>query len=133
VLYRAGGDSEKVEKEMVAAFREMGKQMKVQSLAVDAVPVLYNADSVANDLATAGASVVYITPGLEAEVGKIHAAALVRKAPTICSDRNLVKQGVAMGVFLNKSKAGIAVNVKIARELGMDLDSTLFTVAEVFK
>jgi hypothetical protein len=133
VLYKAGGESEKVSKEMVAAFREMSKQIKVQDLAVEAVPVLFNPDSLAADLASAAVNVVYITPGLETEMSKIHAAALARKAPTLCSDRNLVKQGVAIGVFLNKTKTGIAVNVKIARELGMDLDSSLFTVAEVFK
>ncbi len=133
VIYKEGGDSEKVEKEMVAAFRDMSKQLKVQDMPIEAVAVLYKADSFASDLESAGVNVIYMTPGMEGDLAKIHAAAVARKAPTLCSDRNVVKQGVAMGVFLNKTKAGIAVNVKVARELGMDLDSALFSVAEVFK
>src|SRR6185369_16838806 len=41
VLYIPGGDSEKVEKEMVAAFRDMAKQLKIQGLPVDVVAIPY--------------------------------------------------------------------------------------------
>ena len=133
VLYIPGGDSEKVEKEMVAAFRDMAKQLKIQGLPVDVVAIPYKADTLAADLASAGVNIVYVSPGLEGERAKIHAAAASRGAATICSDREMVKQGIAIGVFLKDKRAAIAVNIKAARALGMDLDSALFSVAEVFK
>jgi hypothetical protein len=133
VLYKDGGDSEKVEKEMVLAFRDMAKQLKIQGLPVEVVAIPYKVDTLAADLASAGVNIIYVSPGLESERAKIHVAATARGAATICSDRELVKQGVAIGVFLKDKKAAIAVNIKAARELGMDLDSALFSVAEVFK
>jgi hypothetical protein len=133
VLYAAGGESEKVEKEMVAAFRDMARQLKVQGLPVEVVAIPYKADTLAADLAGAGVNILYVAPGLEGERAKIQAAAVARHTPTICSDRELVRQGMAIGVFLKDKKAAIAVNIKAARELGMDLDSALFAVAEVFK
>jgi Asp-tRNA(Asn)/Glu-tRNA(Gln) amidotransferase A subunit family amidase len=133
VLYKDGGDSEKVEKEMVAAFRDMAKQLKVQGLPVEVVAIPYKADSLAADLASAGVNIIYVSTGLESEQARIQAAAAARHAPTICSDREMVRQGVAIGVFLKDKKAAIAVNIKAARALGMDLDSALFSVAEVFK
>jgi hypothetical protein len=133
VLYKDGGESERVEKEMVGAFRDMAKQLKIQGLPVDVVAIPYKPDTLAADLANAGVNIIYVSPGLEGERARIHAAAAARGAPTICSDRELVKQGIAIGVFLKDKKAAIAVNIKAARELGMDLDSALFSVAEVFK
>jgi hypothetical protein len=133
VIYRSGGESEKVQRDITAAFRDIGKRLKVQGLTVQPVPILHTSEGLAAQLNDAGVNVIYVTPGMDSDLAKIHAAAVPRRAPTLCSDRDLVMQGVALGVFFRDGKPVLAVNLKIARELGMEMESALFSVAEVFK
>jgi len=134
VVYLAGQEaSESVGKAMVSAFRQLGKEMKVRGMPVAVVALPFKPDTLGDDLAASNAAAIYIAPGLDAAIPVIHAAALLRKAPTLCGDQAQVKIGVAIGVHRRGKAAGITINLKVARALGMDLDSALFAVAEVLK
>ena len=78
---------------------------------------------------------MYLVPGFGAsDIDAIRTVAIGSRRPTMCSERKLVKRGkVALGVFRRDNRPGLAVHLKAAREVGMDLEANLFSVAEVFK
>jgi len=125
--------SETTGKIMDSSFREVGRGLKVRGMSVTVVSLAYQADTLAQDLAASNAAIVYVTPGLDRELAKIHAAAQQRHAATLCGDRAQVRNGVAIGVYLRGRSAAITINLRTARSLGMDLDSAVFAVAEVIK
>ena len=121
--------------DMNAAFRALSKKMKLQGRRFSAFTMPYEPGKLASTLNAKEVDAVYIAPGFDtAEIDAIRTVVVKSQRPTMCGERELVKRGkVALGVFLRDDRPGLAVHLQAAREVGMDMDATLFSVAEVFK
>lgn len=113
------------------AFISLSKKMKLQDLPIVVKTVSYKDSWPANDLTKVAA--VYVTPGLESRLSEIKTQAAKKSIATLCGDRDLAKQGIAIGVYVKGSSPGLTINLPSARASGMDLDSRLLAIAEVLK
>jgi hypothetical protein len=113
--------------EMKEALIALAKKTKVQDLPVVVKSVSYKDAWPSTELAKVAA--IYVTPGLESRLTEIRKHSI----PTLCGDRDLAKQGLAIGVYVKGSSPGLTINLASARAAGMDLDSRLLAIAEVLK
>ncbi len=84
-------------------------------------------------LTEARVSLLYVTPGLEGEVDGIGRACADAGIPAVSPVRSYVERGLAVGVVLKGDRAGILVNLPVARAEGMDLDPKLLSLSEVIR
>jgi hypothetical protein len=117
--------------EMRDALISLSKKVKVQDLPFVVKSVAYTNAWPTNDLAAA--SVVYVTRGLEGRLNEIRAQTVKHGIRTLCGDRDLARQGLAVAVYVNGTSPGLTINLAAARSAGMDLDSRLLAIAEVLK
>jgi S1-C subfamily serine protease len=125
--------SAKAEQEIRQAFEALGKP-EAQGL-----PLRLASHSL-KDIATLGpwltearVSLLYVTPGLEGEVDAISKACADAGIPAVSPVRSFVERGLAVGVILKSDRAGILVNLPVARAAGMDLDPKLLGLSEVIR
>lgn len=134
IVYRENSaDSERIRDGIQAAFQDRASRVQVQGKTVTVTAIPYDAKSLTKRLESAGATILYVTPGLEDQVGALAAAALTLKAPTLTGRRSLLDSGLAIAVVTNDDKPGIVINLPVARALGMDLDPNLLRLAELKK
>lgn len=134
IVYRPeSADSERIRDAMQGALQERIGKYSVQGLPASVTTVAFDAKLLLKRLQTAGATVLYLTPGLEDQVGAIGAAAQLLKAPTLTGRRSLLDAGIALAVVVNEDRPGIVVNLPVAKALGMDLDPNLLRLADVKK
>lgn len=132
VLYDASSDaSVRATNELREAFISLGKKMKVQDLPIVVKSVAYKDSWPSGELSKVAA--VYVTPGLEGRLPDIRSQAARHNIPTLCGDRELAKQGLAIAVYVKGSSPGLTINLPSARSSGMDLDTRLLAIAEVLK
>jgi ABC-type uncharacterized transport system substrate-binding protein len=132
LLYDPSSDaSVQAANEIKDAFIALSKKMKVQDLPIVVKSVAYKDSWPSNELSKVAA--VYVTPGLEGRLSDIRAQATKVKIPTLCGDRDLARQGLAIAVYVKGSSPGVTINLPSARAAGMDLDSRLLAIAEVLK
>jgi hypothetical protein len=112
------------------ALVSLSKKMKVQDLPIVVKSVAYK-DSWPGELSKVAA--VYVSPGLESRLGDIKSQSAKHNVPTLCGDRDLARQGLAIAAYVKGSSPGITINLASARAAGMDLDSRLLAIAEVLK
>lgn len=133
ILYRPEREeSERVRAGMQAAFIERAGRTPVQGMTLSVMPIACgDPKTLQKRLQDAGVTALYVTPGLEDVVGPIAAAASALKVPTLAGRRSLVDAGLAVAVVTRDETPAIAVNLPVAKALGMDLDTALLRLAEV--
>jgi len=124
-------DSERIRQVMQAAFQDRINKFNVQGMPASVTAVAFDPRLLTKRLQAAGATVLYITPGLEDHGGAVNAAAVALKAPTLTGRRSLLDAGLAIAVVTNEDKPSIVINLPVTKALGMDLDSNLLRLAEV--
>ena len=77
--------------------------------------------------------VVYVTEGLEAELGDVRDVVKQKKVATLCPVRAYVEEGLAIAVIAHKNRPQLVVNLPAARGAGMDLDPKVLQLAQVLK
>ncbi len=132
LLYDPGSSaSVQAAEDLRDAFISLSKKMKIQERAIVTKMVVYKDSWPSNELSKVAA--VYVTPGLENRLPEIRTQAARNSIPTLCGDRDLAKQGLAVAVYVKGSSPGLTINLRSARSMGMDLDSRLLAIAEVLK
>jgi hypothetical protein len=125
--------SVKAEQEIRQAFEALGKA-EAQGLPLRlASHSLKDVAALGPWLAEAHVSLLYVTPGLEGEVDAISKACAAAGIPAVSPVRSFVERGLAVGVILKSDRAGILVNLPVARATGMDLDPKLLGLSEVIR
>lgn len=84
-------------------------------------------------VAAESAQLVYLTPGMEAEMEGIAAALAGVQVITISTDGDQVDRGAVLGFELVSARPKIALNLGQARKQGLDFNSDLFRLARVVK
>jgi hypothetical protein len=131
VVARNDAAALKVQKGIVAGFTAVGRQVK--NLSVTTVPITYAADTFAAELVRSQANLIYVTPGMEANLPALLDIAQQSRIPTMCGDLILARQGVVIVVYNRAGKPGLGINVRAARNVGIAFDSALFSIAQVIK
>jgi YfiR/HmsC-like len=117
--------------EMKEALISLRQKVKVQELPIVVKSVPYKDAWPANDLAKV--AVVYVSRGLESKLNEIRTQTTKNGIRTLCGDRDLAKQGLAIAAYVKGSSPGITINLPAARSAGMDLDTRLLAISEVLK
>lgn len=117
--------------EMKEALISLRQKVKVQDLPIAVKSVPYKDSWPANELS--GVSVVYVARGLESRLSEIRTQSSRHSIRTLCGDRDLAKQGLAIAAYVKGSSPGLTINLPAARSAGMDLDSRLLAISEVLK
>lgn len=134
IVYReSNAESERIRDGIQAAFQERASRVQVQGKTVTVTTIPYDAKNLTKRLESAGATILYVTPGIDDQAGAVPAAALALKAPTLTGRRSLLDGGLAIAVVTNEDKPGIVINLPVAKALGMDLDPNLLRLAELKK
>lgn len=135
VLFRPG-DRGSVDRSatLVGAFEELSRAAVVGGLhvEVEGVPYRDGADLEAR-LAAIRPSLAYVDPGLAQAVPDITQASRRLRILTADGSRALVEAGIAIGLVANPGRAGLVVNLRAARQEGVDFDSALLAISEVLK
>lgn len=117
--------------EMKDALISLSKKVKVQEMPIVVKSVSYKDSWPTNELSSA--AVVYVARGLEARLSDIRTQTAKNSIRTLCGDRDLAKQGLAVAAYVKGSSPGLTINLPAARATGMDLDSRLLAISEVLK
>jgi hypothetical protein len=134
VAYLSGSrTSEQAQAEMVEAFREASAKFTIQGMAAQVVAVAVDPRNPRPMLEEAGATVVYLTPGLDGAMESVLEAAVALRAPTLCRFRSWVASGIAIGVGSLAGKPRIFINIKSARAASMQLSPELLGLADVLR
>lgn len=134
IIYRPElEESERARSLLQAAFQECANKARVQGMTLSVIAVAFDGKTLLKRLQAAGATVVYLTPGMDDVASVVGAAAQVLHAPTLTGRRSLLDAGMAVAVLLKEDRPGIVINLPVAKILGMDLDPNLLRLAEVKK
>jgi hypothetical protein len=117
--------------EIKEAFISLGKKMKVQDRPIVVKTVVYKDSWPSSELSKVAA--VYVAPGLETRLSEIRTQASKNSIPTLCGERDLAIQGLAIAVYVKGKSPGLTINLPSARATGMNLDTRLLSIAEVLK
>lgn len=132
LLYDPASDaSVQATNEIKEAFISLGKKMKVQDRPIVVKSVVYKDSWPSNEVSRVAA--VYVSPGLESRMSEIRTQASKNGIPTLCGERDLAIQGLAIAVYVKGSSPGLTINLPSARATGMNLDTRLLAIAEVLK
>jgi hypothetical protein len=116
---------------MTRAFRALSK-VKVQGMPLDTETLVYsNAQALAAALQSRGIDVLYVCPGLEAELAAIIEVARQRQVLTVASRPGFVSRGLSLGVFPIDERPTILVNLPASRAEGVEFSSDLLRLAKV--
>lgn len=131
VVVVGGSDGERTASQLGKALENVpdfaGKPAKVIVYKYTAAPALKSL------VASEGAQVVYLTPGLEAELATI--ASVFEGVPTITvtTDGDQVEKGAVLGFELASARPKIVLNLAQAKKQGLDFSSDLFRLARLIR
>ena len=77
--------------------------------------------------------VLYVAPGLGAELEEIRGVCAPKRVVTVTAVRDFVGRGLVAGIVLKGDRPGILVNLPAATAAGMDLDPKLLALSEVIR
>lgn len=101
---------------------------------VNAFRVPYNdAASAKNAIDGKKATVVYIAPGLESNIGEITQYSRSNKILTVAAQPDYVHKGVSVGVFLENNKPQMLINLASSRKEGANFSSSLLKLSKVLR
>jgi hypothetical protein len=95
--------------------------------------VFKDAASFGPSLASEAIDVLYLCPGLEANLAEIIELTRKRQVVTVGSREDYVKRGVALGVFLVNTRPTIMINLPASKIEGASFSSDLLRLATVIK
>jgi hypothetical protein len=116
--------SQQLQKQLTAGFE---KNFTVHGRAVEV-----HAFSLA-ELATAKPKLVYLTPGSAGEISAIIAVCEKHKILSVTGVPELMRNGVAVGLFPKAAGTQIVVNLDAARAGGADFESRFLRIVKVLK
>ena len=85
------------------------------------------------DEALRGVNVVYLTSGAKDCVRAVTAVTRKLRIASLASGRELVEQGVTIGVTIENARLKLLVNLRASKAEGLDLASQMLQLAEVIK
>ena len=130
VLYRE--DSHEVDPIRVA-FAEMGSG-GVQGVLVTAVAIRFESvGALLEVFEEERVTAVYIPQTLAGALSSIQQVTRARKLPSLSGGRQLVEQGVSIGVYLSEGMPRLIVNRRSAQVEGLDVSAELLGVSEVIR
>jgi hypothetical protein len=135
VVFRAGDRrSEEQGEGMAAAMAEVARQVVAAGLPVEVMTMPYRgaADFEAR-LEAAAPTCLYVCDALRPEVKEIARAARRHAALAASASREMVEDGLALGVVRSGLRWSLVVNISAAREEGVDLDAEFLEIAEVIR
>ena len=125
--------SEAMSTNMAKAFKGIGN-VKVQGLGIKVTQLTFTTGAaLAAAAAAQSIDVLYICPGLEADLPAIIEVTRKRRMVSIGSREEQVTRGLAIGVFPVDSKPTIVVNLPAAKSEGAAFSSDLLRLAKVLK
>jgi hypothetical protein len=125
--------SDELASTMGKAFRALGN-VKVQGLAVRATQLAYkDAAGLTAAIEAQGIDVLYVCPGLDAELMGIFEATRKLKVITMASRQEYVQRGLSLGVFSIDGKPTILVNLAASKSEGAAFGSDLLRLAKVIR
>jgi hypothetical protein len=122
------------EKDAVLAALGALKALKVKGLALGFQAVPYtDPASIATTLGGRRAAALYVCGGLASAVGPITGLAARSKIATMSGSEPFTRSGLAFAAIEKGGKGQIIVNLKAAKEQGLDLDASLLNLAIVLR
>jgi hypothetical protein len=116
---------------MARAFRSLSK-VKVQGMPLNTETLVYSTpQALGAVLQSRGIDVLYVCPGLEAELAAIIQVARQRQVLTVASRPEFVSRGLSLGVFPIEERPTILVNLPASRAEGAEFSSDLLRLAKV--
>jgi hypothetical protein len=134
VMARQGNSaSETSAAAMLKAWKGVGN-LKLAGLPLRVTAIAYkDTATFAPLLASEAIDVLYICPGLEANLAEIFDLTRKRRVVTVGSREDHVKKGAALGVFLVNNRPTIMVNLPASKTEGASFSSDLLRLATVIK
>ncbi len=133
VAFRPGDRrSEERRDEMVAALEEVSREVVALGLpiAVAALPY-HDAGDFESRLERQPPACVFVEASLESAVKDIARVAQHRHVLSIAGSREMAAAGVAIALVNRGRRAGVVVNLPVAKAEGADLDAALLAIADV--
>ena len=130
ILY--GNDSSEADA-MRLAFEEIGAD-GVQNLPVSALAIRFRTvPALLESFDAEGVTAVYVPESLTPALSSIQQVTRARGLPSLASGRELIEQGVSMGVFLSETGAKLIVNQRSMQIENIDLPAQVMAIAEVIR
>ena len=130
ILY--GNDSSEADA-MRLAFEEVGAD-GVQNLPVSALAIRFRTvPALLESFDAEGVTAVYVPESLTPALSSIQQVTRARGLPSLASGRELIEQGVSMGVFLSETGAKLIVNQRSMQIENIDLPAQVMAIAEVIR
>jgi hypothetical protein len=130
---RDHGPSEAAASTTTAAFKKV-ERLTVAGLPIQVVSLIFaGGPALEAAVGSHGIDVVYVCPGLDAELAAIMEITRKRRLVSIGGQENYLSRGLALGAFLYEGKPAVVINLPAARSEGSDFSSELLRVARVLK
>ncbi len=126
--------SERRADDIATSVSTLSQRGLVPDMRVEAFKVPFkNAASLETALTEKSASVVYVCPALEGEIEKIVERTQSRKLLTVGAKESYVVKGISFGVFLERNKPKMVVNLPSSLAEGAKFSSALLRLATVLR
>jgi hypothetical protein len=134
ILSKAGhGGSEAVGTAIARAFKDI-EHVKIAGLPLKIAQIRFNGiPALAAAVAAQGIDVLYVCPGLEAELPVLIELTRKMKVLSIASQHPYLIRGLTLGTFLYDRKPTVVINLGAARSEGVSFGSDLLRIARVIK
>jgi hypothetical protein len=135
VVFRPGdAASERQRDTLVSALRSVAEEVVAAGMPVRAVAIPYRGPAgLEAQLAALRPAAIYIGAALAGSVKEIVQVTRRRSVLSVCGSREMVANGVGVGLVNRGQRAGVVVGLESTRSEGVDLDSALLAVAEVVR
>jgi hypothetical protein len=131
IAVRSGdADSESAALKMAKALDDIGKVAN-KPLRVSTV-TFSSAQQLAAECRKRSAHVLFITPGLSAEVGQLASALIGTGMLSVAAVETYVPGGIVLGVEVVAGKPHMSVNLKQARSQKLDFPSAVLKLARIY-
>ena len=118
---------------MRLAFEQIGAD-GVQNLPVSALAIRFRTvPALLESFDAEGVTAVYVPESLTPALSSIQQVTRARGLPSLASGRELIEQGVSMGVFLSETGAKLIVNQRSMQIENIDLPAQVMAIAEVIR
>jgi hypothetical protein len=134
VLFAAKDKGSVQEKDAVLAALGKLKALKVKGLALDFAAIAYtDPEAVTAALGTRRAAALYVCGGLAPALGAVRDLAVKSRIATMSGSEPFTRSGLAFAAVQKGEKGEIIVNLRAAKEQGLDLDAALLRLAVVIR
>jgi hypothetical protein len=126
--------SEQQRDALVAALESVAEDVVAAGMPVKALAIPYRdpADLDAR-IARLRPAAVYVGAALSGSVKEIVRVTRRRSVLSVCGSREMVADGIGVGLVNRGRRAGVVVGLESTRSEGVDLDSALLAMAEVIR